>query len=112
MKWLLGIFFGLVSFSTLGLEGTYALHGEIPTSHSVVWDEASSSLADLNETGSRRSRSVTSPQVRQKAGRSSDRIEVPGSLFFFCRISKSYIPVDRAKALRLLFGHTIQVNAP
>lgn len=113
MKWFLGIFFGLISLGILGLNVGSTLHpGLFSAGHAVVWDESETSLTEANEAGSRRPRSVTSLQLRQKSGRISDRIEMPGSLFFSCRISQSYIPVDRGKVLRMLFGHAIQVNAP
>ena len=113
MKWFLGIFFGLISLGILGLDVDSTRHtGLVSAGHAVVWHESETSLTDINETGSRRPRSVTSLQLRQKSGRISDRIEMPGSLFFSCRIWQSYIPVDREKVLRLLFGYTIQVNAP
>ena len=113
MKWLLGIFLGLVSLSCLGLDlQIQNRYGVIVPTHLEVVDEHSTSLSDLNDIGSRRTRTVSSFQIRNKADRTSDRITLPNSLFFSCRIWQSYSPVVGDQSLRLLIGKSIQVNAP
>lgn len=113
MKWLLGIFLVAVSIGSLGLEFDPQDHHRLAFSgHPIILDELIPSVLDSEEANSRRTRSQTSHQIRLKSDRISDKVELPGSLFFCCRIWQSYIPVDADKSLKALIGHTIQVNAP
>jgi hypothetical protein len=113
MKWLLGIFLGLVSLSCLGLDlEEQNRYGLTKPTHLEVVDHYSFSAIDLNDISSRRSRTASSFQIRNKADRTSERITLSNSLFFSCRIWQSYIPVVNDQSLRLLIGKSIQVNAP
>jgi hypothetical protein len=59
-----------------------------------------------------RTRNLSSSSQRLKNDRIFGLIDLPGLVFYTCRIEKSYSETSVDKLLKLLFQFTIQVNAP
>lgn len=104
--------FGFSSFSEGGkanVEDTNDLPGF--TQKSEVLDIFSVDFSDFISLDAR-TRNISSSSQRFKNDRIFGFIELPGLVFFTCKIEKSYSETCIDKFLKLLFQFTIQVNAP